>query len=52
MQIDVVLSNGLAGCTIRDTIDVDDDYTDEQIEAEVREWALERAEWSWEKSGG
>jgi hypothetical protein len=50
VRIDVVLSNGLAGCTIRDAIEVEDASTDAEIEAEVREWALERVEWSWERS--
>ncbi len=45
-----MLSNGLAGCVIRDAIEVEDGGTDAEIEAEVREWALERVEWSWERS--
>lgn len=52
MQIKVTLSNGLAGCTVKDVIEIEDGATDEQIEAEVREWALERAEWSWEHIDG
>lgn len=50
MKIEVTLSNGLSGCTIHDEIEVEDTSTDDEIEAEVREWALERVEWSWERA--
>ena len=48
VTIKVHLSIGLVA-DVNDTIEVEDGSTDEQIETEVREWALERAEWSWNR---
>ena len=45
MTIKVGCAMSLSGCRISDEIEVDDNATAEEIEAEVREWALARFEW-------
>ncbi len=48
MKIKVGVSMGLQGCKIEDEIDVEDDATEEEIEAEAREWAFDHIEWWFE----
>ena len=49
MRVNVHLSIGFAGAEHRDTLEFDDDATDENIEAEVQEWANNYIETWWEK---
>lgn len=44
-RIEVGVAMGLQGCRIEDSIEVEDDATDSEIEDQVREWALSHVEW-------
>lgn len=44
------VSMGLQGCKREDELDVEDDATDEQIEAIVREQVYEQIDWGWESA--
>lgn len=44
-HIKVGVSMHLQGCKIEDVIEVEDDATQDDIDAEVREWALQYVEW-------
>ena len=45
MKVRVGVAMGLQGCKIVDELEFDDGITDEELESEVREWALEKVEW-------
>lgn len=45
MMVRAVVAMGLQGCKIEDEIDIEDGSTEEEIETEVRNWALEKVEW-------
>lgn len=47
MMIKVGVSMGLQGCKVEAEIEVAGE-TDEEIEGEVREWALEHVDWWYE----
>lgn len=44
-HINVYVSMGLSGCRIEEDIEVEDDATEEEIESQVSEWALDKVEW-------
>ena len=44
-RIAVGISMGLQGCKIEAEIQVEDNASPEEIEDEVREWALQHVEW-------
>lgn len=46
-RIKVGVSLGLQGCEITDEIEIEDDVSANEVEAEVREWALQHVEWWW-----
>ena len=46
MTVKVHLSIGLVA-DVDEEIEVSDGSTEAEIEAEVREWAMQRVEWSW-----
>ncbi len=48
MTVKVHLSIGLTA-DIDSAIEVEDSATDKEIESEVRDWALDHVEWSWER---
>ncbi len=43
----IYLTIGFPGAMHRDEIEVEDDATEEQIEEEVRDWAMNHVEWGW-----
>ena len=47
MKIKVGCSMSIQGAELEDEIEMPDDATNDEIEAEVREWALEQFEWYW-----
>lgn len=48
MKVRVHCAMSLQGCERNDVLDLADDLTEAQIEEEVREWALEQFEWTYE----
>lgn len=51
MTVKWFLETGFAGCTYEDTIEIDDDATDKEIEEAVMEASLGYIEIGWEKVG-
>lgn len=49
VEIEVWLACDLAHHAMVETIEVEDDATEEQIEEEAREWALQHVEWGWRR---
>lgn len=50
MKINWHVHNGLEGCTIRRTLELDsDDYTDNEIDQLVEEEMWNHIEWGWSK---
>jgi hypothetical protein len=49
MKVNLHLSIGFVGAEHRDTLELDDDATDEDIESEVECWANNYVETWWEK---
>lgn len=49
MKIRVYVEMGLVGCTKEAEIEVDDDLTEEQIEAEAREAMFEMIDWGYSR---
>jgi len=47
MQIEVYLSIGFPTAEHHDTIEVEDDLTEDQIAEEVREWAYNYIDYGW-----
>jgi hypothetical protein len=43
------LDTGVVGCDRSDEIEMEDDATDDEIEAAVREEVFNYIEWGWEK---
>jgi len=50
-EIKVGVSIGLQGCKIEDTIEVEDDATEDDIDLQTREWALDHVDWWYEPTG-
>lgn len=48
-KIDVSLTIGFSGADRSDTLEVEDDATDEDIEEVVREWAFNFIEFYWKE---
>jgi hypothetical protein len=56
MKVKAFVHLGLAGCTCRESIEIDDDELGEMSEDErgkyideiVRDWMFEQIEWGWE----
>lgn len=51
MMIEVWVSNGLAGCTRRWSIEVEDDCDTDEIDQIVDDAVQERLEWGWKREG-
>jgi hypothetical protein len=49
MKISVHLSIGYPGACHDDELEFPDDATDDEIDAEVQEWAANYIEWTWHK---
>ncbi len=49
MRIKVWVALNLVGCERRGEIEVEDDFSEEEIEEAARDWMYEHIEWGWEK---
>lgn len=49
MKIEYTITNGLVGCSITDTVEVEDHADDDAIEATIEDLVMERINWSWSR---
>ena len=47
--ISVYLSIGYSGAEREDTLEIDDDASEDQIEEMVRDWAYDYINWGWQE---
>jgi hypothetical protein len=49
MKVKLTVSIGLVGCMREETVDLDDDMTDEELDEYWRDWMLSKIGGTWKK---